>query len=249
MQPASGASPGVPQVSRRRLSSRGGGDDSASDSFPLPPALARIPAGRDRLPREFVEQSQRDRILLAALDVFGEKGFAAATVQDLVSAASISRETFYKYFAGKEACLRALHEEVLSWLEDEAHEAAARADGWADSVIAVCERLLALLVADPRVARLCAIESLFGGPEIMDRWEAAVARLAAALRVGRAEHGRGSRLPASLEPLLLAGAISLVGRGIAFGREPVPDAAELSELILIFYLEEGEARRIVRGRT
>ena len=48
------------------------------------------------------------RLLDAGLRVFGERGFHAARVDDIVRAARTSHGTFYLYFANKEDLLRAL---------------------------------------------------------------------------------------------------------------------------------------------
>ncbi len=48
------------------------------------PFLAESGPPIGRTPRQLVEERRRRRILLGALNVFGEKGFARATVQDLI---------------------------------------------------------------------------------------------------------------------------------------------------------------------
>jgi hypothetical protein len=48
----------------------------------------------ERTPHRLMEERKRRRILLGALNVFGTKGFARATVQDLVDEVGISRATF-----------------------------------------------------------------------------------------------------------------------------------------------------------
>ncbi len=238
-------------MSSDKFSPRSARGKSDGERFPLPPALARLPDSRRRLPREFVEQNQRNRILLAALAVFGENGYSASTVQDLIVEASVSRATFYKYFRDKEECLRAVHDEVLGWLGEQARDAGRPATSWAAAVVAICGRLLALFAEDPRLARLCTVESLLGGEEVRARHEAALAELAVALRRGRSERPWGEELPSLLEPLLVAGAVSLAGRTIAFSPDPdVSGLAEtLPESILLPYLGAEDARGIARGSS
>jgi AcrR family transcriptional regulator len=48
------------------------------------------------------EQQIRDRIVLAALRVFAERGFHRATVQDVVRESGLSVGAIYTYFAGKD---------------------------------------------------------------------------------------------------------------------------------------------------
>ena len=47
------------------------------------------------------EQSVRDRIVRAALQVFGERGFHRATMQDIVRASGLSVGAIYTYFKSK----------------------------------------------------------------------------------------------------------------------------------------------------
>jgi AcrR family transcriptional regulator len=236
-------------VSRRRFAPRSGRTDADRGRSPLPPALAKLPATRGRLSKEFVEQDQRNRILVAGLTVFGGKGFAAATVQDLITEASVSSSTFYRCFPGKAACLRAVHDEVLTWLEEEARDAAGGAEGWADAVRAVTERLVELLAEDPRLVRLCAFEPLLGDPEVLARHEAAVAQLAAALRAGRGERPWGAGLPESIEAPSIDGALALAARAIAGdSKQNVRELTrELTEIILAPYLGADDARRATGG--
>lgn len=215
--------------------------------YPLPPALARLPVEGGPRGQDLVERDRRDRILLAALEVFGTKGLAAATVADLTSAAGVSRATFYKTFGAKEECFESLHDEVLGWLEDETRDAAAGKADWPDAVVAACGRLIALLDEDPRVARVCGVESLLGGPRVLDRHREALAAHASGLAAGRPERDWGKDLPRSLEEVLVAGAVSLAARTVVFGdgRDREGLGIELAEMILICFLGPEDARRAV----
>jgi AcrR family transcriptional regulator len=54
---------------------------------------------------------RRERLLDAALDVFVERGFGAATVRDIAQAAGVTAGLLYHYFDSKEALLATLLEE------------------------------------------------------------------------------------------------------------------------------------------
>lgn len=54
----------------------------------------------------------QNKILAGAAAAFLEKGVEAATVEDVLVAAGVSRRTFYKAFANKEDVLVALHREL-----------------------------------------------------------------------------------------------------------------------------------------
>ncbi len=53
---------------------------------------------------------QRERILLAARDVFATRGYGAAGIDEIVAGARVSRTTFYEFFENKEKCLLAVFE-------------------------------------------------------------------------------------------------------------------------------------------
>ena len=187
------------------------------------------------MPRELVRENQRRRILLAALDVFAERGFAAATVQDLLRVAHVSRATFYEIFPDKETCLAVLHEEVLTWLRQQVTAEISEAAGWATKVRVAVETTVGLLAEDPRLAVLCAIEAPTGILQVRARHDSMVEELSAALRTGRDE-SQGV-LPEMLESALICGAVYMVGRSIVYKQGPSPEVlvAELPRLMLLPY--------------
>lgn len=80
-------------------------------------------------PRAGCKQSTRGRILDAALDLFYEKGFHLATVDDIAERAGVGKGTLYRYFANKGALF---HELIKSRLEDLESNAQAVLDGQDD---------------------------------------------------------------------------------------------------------------------
>ncbi|HET7418709.1 MAG TPA: TetR/AcrR family transcriptional regulator [Solirubrobacterales bacterium] len=202
-----------------------------------PGLFGKLPPGPHRLPRELVRENQRRRILLAALEVFAERGFAAATVQDLLRVAHVSRATFYEIFPDKETCLAVLHEEVLVWLRQQVATEVSGTVGWSAKVQVAVEMTVRLLAEDPRLAVLCAIEAPTGIPRVRTRHDRVVEELSAALRAGRGESDRRN-LPEMLETALICGAVYMIGRSIVYEQGPSPEVleAELPQLMLLPYL-------------
>jgi AcrR family transcriptional regulator len=231
---------------RRMRMRRGPIDEGANPEGDL---FFRKDSGVERDPQQLMEERRRSRILDGALNVFGEKGFAAATVQDLIEEVGISRATFYKYFPDREACLVALNDAVLAWLENEAREAIGPAVGWPAQVRAVTERLVELVSGDVRVARVCGFEATLVSAEIWARRKRSLDALAEALRSGRAHSRWGDELPAELENFLVGGTTELATRSIVLDRRRRSKdlAPALSELILLPYLGAARARKLVRG--
>jgi AcrR family transcriptional regulator len=63
-----------------------------------------LPRGRHKLSAQAVRSSQRDRLLRAMLGLVGEHGYADTTVPMVVSAARVSRSSFYALFDDKTDC-------------------------------------------------------------------------------------------------------------------------------------------------
>lgn len=154
---------------------------------PSPLTRARLPIGRHGLPRDFVEQNQRNRLMAGAVDSVGARGYLASTVAAIIKAAGVSRNTFYVYYADKRACFLDAYDIVVAWLEEEGQGAVAGIEDWAAGVKAVVESTLALLVADPGLSRLVTVEIFLAGPAAASRHRALVDRLSKPLRLGRAQ--------------------------------------------------------------
>lgn len=72
------------------------------------PTLSKLPPGRHGLPRDFVLDNQRTRLLAGAARAVYDRGYAAATIEQIIAAAAVSRRTFYEHFDGKDLAVAAL---------------------------------------------------------------------------------------------------------------------------------------------
>ena len=107
-------------------------------------------------------QQRREALLSAALEVFGTKGYASSSIEEICRRAFVSSRDFYAEFANREALLGALGEqltdriyEAMTDVEvDEGPDLARR------RTRARVERLVHALVDDPRVARIAIVESV-----------------------------------------------------------------------------------------
>ncbi len=208
----------------------------------------RLPAGRHGLPREFVAENQRERIVTALVDSVAERGYNATTVADITKAASVSRRTFYEHFADKEACFLAAYEMVADHLLGSMKAAAAAYEEWPQKVRAALSTLLSFLAAEPELARICMIEPIAAGGEIAARYRVSLQGLVEILKAGHPEPASGRPLPEATEETLVGGLVSLIVREISNGRAEqlerlLPDVVELT---LSPYLGGEEAARIAR---
>jgi AcrR family transcriptional regulator len=111
---------------------------------------------------------QRERLLDAARDVFAERGYAEAAIEEIVSRARVSRTTFYVFFANKEECLLAAFELGLERIGAAVVSAVAETAGQsippAARVRAEVRAVASALAADPAMARIVLIEIVGATP-------------------------------------------------------------------------------------
>jgi AcrR family transcriptional regulator len=212
---------------------------------------SRLPAGRHGLPREFIVQNQRERIITALVDTVAERGYNATTVAHITKAASVSRRTFYEHFDDKEACFLAAYEMVSEHIRDSMRVAADSFEEWPQKVRAALATMLSFLAGEPELARLVMIEPIAAGGEIAARHRATVAGFAEILKAGRPEHSGARPLPEATEETVVGGLVSLIVREVGAGKADqleklLPD---LVELTLSPYLGGEEAERLARSSS
>lgn len=127
-----------------------------------------LPRVSDSL-RDEIAATPRGRLLVAMADVVGEKGYAAATVADVIAAAGASRKTFYAHFADKEACLLAAYEHGCAALGAEMAGAAAVGADPVEAMRAALRTFLEALAAEPGFARTFLVEAWAAGPAAYER--------------------------------------------------------------------------------
>jgi AcrR family transcriptional regulator len=129
----------------------------------------------------------RGRLLGGLALAIVEKGYAAATIADVVRHARVSKRTFYEHFADKEACFLALYAAVSEHLLG-VIESAVRADGpWRARVEAAARAYLSELAAQPALTRTFLVEIQAAGPRALAARRAVLERFAEQLRVLTAE--------------------------------------------------------------
>jgi AcrR family transcriptional regulator len=202
----------------------------------------RLPPGRHGLPRVFVAENQRERLLNGVVDAVAEHGYNATTIARITAAAKISRRTFYEYFEGKEDCFAAAYEMIEAHVLDSMLAAPGAGGEWPERVRARLAALLDVLSRDAAVARCFLIEPLAAGGEVAARYREAMQLVAAALR----PEPPPSQLDMEVrDQALIGGMATLIVRRLnadGVGRLPelLPD---LVELALAPYLGREEAKR------
>jgi len=124
------------------------------------------PSSPDRGPTR-IQQKNRAAILEAALDIFSAQGFRGATVDQIASAAGLSKPNLLYYFPSKDAIHSALLSGLLdTWLDP---LRALDPDGPPlEEILAYVHRKLEMSRDYPRESRLFANEIVQGAPRIRD---------------------------------------------------------------------------------
>ena len=139
----------------------------------------------DKSRRELTKAQNRETILTAAKGVFGQMGFAAASVRDIIRATPLASGTFYNYFKSKEEVYQALRDEVALAVRPSLREARANAET-AEAFLSGTFRVFFTFIAQRREAnpahpdaarfRMDSPEVLAGFAELKEDITAASAR-------------------------------------------------------------------------
>ena len=126
-----------------------------------------MPASQPQKKPSRIQLRNRRLILDAALDVFSQHGFRGATLDQIATAAGLSKPNVLYYFDGKEDIHQTLLTQLLAtWLDP---MRAMNPDGDAKAeILAYMRRKLAMSRDYPRESRLFANEILQGAPRILD---------------------------------------------------------------------------------
>jgi AcrR family transcriptional regulator len=191
--------------------------------------------------------SQRQRIVDAMLQCCAEKTYAATTIADIVSAASISRTTFYKRFGGKRECFDATLDWCIEQLTEAVRGSRSPADDPATAVRRAAAAILELMASKPVLAQLVMGEAMAVEPDAVARyrrlvipaieglWDQPTVRTDPRLSFGRAQvllyneilGGHAERLPALLPELVYIALLPFAGHEEALrqAREAGHDSA------------------------
>jgi len=128
----------------------------------------RLPRGTHGLDPSLVAASQRARLLEAAGHAVAEKVYAAATIDDIVRGAGVSKKTFYEHFDDKLGCFLAAYEAASDELFDHVTAAQDGAEPGVARTRAGIQAYLRWLAAEPALARVFLIEIAAAGPEALE---------------------------------------------------------------------------------
>lgn len=187
---------------------------------------AQLPSGRHGLPREYVVNSQRSRLLGAAVVIAGSEGYAGMTVSAVIARAGVSRKTFYEFFQDREDIFLAAFDQLLERALEGARAAYETGGSWPERLHAVLDAGLRALAANPHEASVGFVEVLAAGPRALQRRDGALREFMQFLSPGYDAAGDEAAIP-PLMPEAIVGAIYEV----IYARVLQERTAELPELL------------------
>jgi AcrR family transcriptional regulator len=112
-----------------------------------------------------VTASHRTRLTDGLAAAIAEKGYASATIADVVRHAHVSKRTFYEHFADKETCFLALYSETTdALLALIGAEVASSGGGWEERLATAARAYFDRVAAEPALIRTGLIEIQAAGP-------------------------------------------------------------------------------------
>jgi len=216
-----------------------------ADSRSLSERLSKLPPGRHLIPRDFVSQNQRERMLLATAELVAERGYQKTTIELIAKTARVALVTFYEHFANKEECFLAAFDETVAGAGEVFGELVDSEQPWVDQISTGLEVLLEMVVSEPARAKLCIVEAQAAGTESLARYQAMLESAAPKLREGRELNPRAERLPDGLEPAIAGGLMWLIHQRLLADRaeELKSLLPEMLQVTLTPYVGEVEAAR------
>jgi AcrR family transcriptional regulator len=181
-------------------------------------APRRLPRGRHALAPDDVLRDQRERLLAAVPAVAAERGYEAMSVADIVKAAAVSRNAFYKNFRDKQDCVATAHELGHERLYDLLSSSCYAGATIEERVAASLGAALDVLANDPALARFLFVEAPSAGDEIALRHHEWLQRYGTLLRSAAPDLPPESVPIPEVEQVIVGGVASRVASEVLRGR-------------------------------
>jgi AcrR family transcriptional regulator len=115
------------------------------------------------------KDAKRTAMMQAAVQVFAEKGYHAATVRDIVSTADVAIGTFYFYFPDKETLFLFLYEETADFLLQTIEQAVSSRNELPRQMMAGSQAYANLATYEPTVVQLLLVGGIGAVPSLADK--------------------------------------------------------------------------------
>ncbi|RYZ97860.1 MAG: TetR/AcrR family transcriptional regulator [Moraxellaceae bacterium] len=148
----------------------------------MSPAMAKRVYAKKNPQDRVIER--RDRLLQAALQLFATKGYANTTIEALCSEAKVTTRHFYQVFAGREALLLALYDQLMAELQAGLLNALlAEHSSLQQKINQVIQALVKQYLTDTRRAQVGVLEVVGASPAVEKRRREVIHVMAMQLQV------------------------------------------------------------------
>lgn len=197
----------------------------------------RLPRGRHALSPDEVLRDQRERLIAAVPGVAAERGYEAMSVADVVKAAAVSRNAFYKNFADKKECFAAAHDAGHERLFELLGKPCEQGATLEERVERSLRAGLTALSSAPELARMLFVEAPSAGEEIALRYHEWLKRYGTLLRAAAPDLPPQAIPAPEVEGVIVGGIASRIASEVLNGRaRQLPElVAPFVEYVLAFY--------------
>lgn len=115
------------------------------------------------------KDAKRTAMMQAAVRVFADKGYHAATVRDIVNEADVAIGTFYFYFPDKETLFVHLFEETASFLLQAIEQAMSSRTTFPTQLEAALQAYINVAFYEPAVVQLLLVGGMGSVPSLAER--------------------------------------------------------------------------------
>jgi AcrR family transcriptional regulator len=176
-------------------------------------------------------------------------GTGPVPATEVIARAGLPRGVFYELFADRQACLLAAFDLAVERAGARMAPAYAAQPRWREGVRAGLAALLGFLEEEPALGRLCVLDAIGGGEDVLARRAQVLASLAQLVDEGRREGPAAtSQLPIVIAEGSIGAVLSLIqNRMLASDERPLMELfAAMSSMIVLPYLGPAAARRELR---
>jgi AcrR family transcriptional regulator len=164
-----------------------------------------------------VARSHRTRIIYGTAQAMLTKGYANATVADIVSAAGVSRDVFYEHFSDKQQAFLEAQQHPTQHILESFAAAYFGADEWPERLWNGLAVLIAMIAVNPAISYLRVVECYSAGPEAIRRAEEITRSFTIFFEEGYRYRPEAAALPRLCSQAIAGALLEIIQRHIARG--------------------------------
>jgi AcrR family transcriptional regulator len=192
-----------------------------------------------------MRESQRVRLLAAAVQVVSEVGYQGMSTALVSGRAGVSRKTFYELFVDREDCFLAVFEDTLTRVAALACPGFEGEDRWRERLRCGLSSVLEFIEDEPLLGTLMIVDALAAGPKVLQRRTHYLHALGRIVDEGRGAAKRGREPPGLTAEGVVGAVLSVLHtRLLERGEGPLVELLNpLMAIVVLPYLGPGAAEK------